>query len=512
MDLSPYETLETLIRSSPRACLEQVTHELQTARGVGALYLRVLLGKALFKLSQFEEATEELETTLQSPLVEEHASVRSEAERALANICIQTTATDKGIDHAHRAIEFARIGNDRLRIGLGQETLACLLARKGDDQDAIRYHLSAIEILRDVAPIELVGALNNLSYHYSRQGDYSRTKELVQEAIALCPQDDHVLLSTLWLNLSRAHIQLGAFDEAERDCLESLSHSGTYGNQRQSAYATVVFVSIQVSKGNTSFEEFRKNLQEQLQFFTDIDDLRGMFLTEVQMARVKAKEGFIDEGLAILKNACVEHERDKPLWLANVHAVIEEISGWANDWSAAYAALKQVHTHQNVMRAGSPLPTDVVTTLHRDRAAPLSRPVATSHINQKLRELTQVKDIAARFREEIQNLLRQSVTAETAIRQIREKLKTLPERIDYEIFETDFLTVNPLFIDNLKSAYPKLSAIQLRICCLTRIELSASEASRLLAISQRTLENHRYRLRKLFGLKSERLTDFLVDF
>ena len=71
---------------------------------------------------------------------------------------------------------------------------------------------------------------------------------------------------------------------------------------------------------------------------------------------------------------------------------------------------------------------------------------------------------------------------------------------DWKTFETNFERAHEEFIMKLKTAYPKLTPSDLRLCAYLRMNLSSKEIAPLLGISVRGLENHRYRLRKKMGL------------
>lgn len=71
---------------------------------------------------------------------------------------------------------------------------------------------------------------------------------------------------------------------------------------------------------------------------------------------------------------------------------------------------------------------------------------------------------------------------------------------DWKTFETNFEKAHEEFIKKLKTAYPKLTPGDLRLCAYLRMNLSSKEIAPLLGISTRGVENHRYRLRKKMDL------------
>lgn len=68
------------------------------------------------------------------------------------------------------------------------------------------------------------------------------------------------------------------------------------------------------------------------------------------------------------------------------------------------------------------------------------------------------------------------------------------------------------FLNRLAGMYPDLSRMELKIAALLRMNLSTKEIADRLCLSERSIRNHRYRLRKKLQLSGgEGLTTFLVS-
>jgi DNA-binding CsgD family transcriptional regulator len=91
--------------------------------------------------------------------------------------------------------------------------------------------------------------------------------------------------------------------------------------------------------------------------------------------------------------------------------------------------------------------------------------------------------------------------------------KVLNDSNDCIAFETYFNSSHQNFIERLRQQYTDITAGDLRICCLLRMNLSTKEIASTLNISVRAVELRRYRLRKRMGLDSDtNLADFLMSF
>jgi tetratricopeptide (TPR) repeat protein len=91
-----------------------------------------------------------------------------------------------------------------------------------------------------------------------------------------------------------------------------------------------------------------------------------------------------------------------------------------------------------------------------------------------------------------------------AAKELRERLKTLPcKAVDWEKFDTQFKAAHPEFTKKLIEKFPALSPTELRICSLLRMNLKSEDIARLLCLSARSVEFHRYNIRKKLGLKTD---------
>ena len=90
---------------------------------------------------------------------------------------------------------------------------------------------------------------------------------------------------------------------------------------------------------------------------------------------------------------------------------------------------------------------------------------------------------------------------------------TLNNQADWVQFETYFNSAYHNFMDRLRQQYTDITAGDLRICCLLRMNLSTKEIASLMNVSVRAIELRRYRLRKRLSLDGDtNLVDFLMNF
>lgn len=81
----------------------------------------------------------------------------------------------------------------------------------------------------------------------------------------------------------------------------------------------------------------------------------------------------------------------------------------------------------------------------------------------------------------------------------------------WERFAENVERLHPEFTKRLLEHYPQLSPMQIRICCLLRLQLSSKEIADILKLSKKTVDNHREHIRiKLNIPRSVNLTGYIL--
>ena len=83
---------------------------------------------------------------------------------------------------------------------------------------------------------------------------------------------------------------------------------------------------------------------------------------------------------------------------------------------------------------------------------------------------------------------------------------------DWSDFNTYFESINKNFYSRLKSISPDISANDLKLCAMIKMNLSIKEMAGILNISPDSVKTARYRLRKKLQLLTEdNLNDFILN-
>ncbi|MBL7975750.1 MAG: tetratricopeptide repeat protein [Candidatus Kapabacteria bacterium] len=87
------------------------------------------------------------------------------------------------------------------------------------------------------------------------------------------------------------------------------------------------------------------------------------------------------------------------------------------------------------------------------------------------------------------------------LRNVRSESLVVKE--EWQLFQMQFNRMHNDFIQTMSRKYPTLSASELKVCSLLRMNLRSKEIANLLHISVKAVENHRVKLRKKLGLERD---------
>lgn len=130
--------------------------------------------------------------------------------------------------------------------------------------------------------------------------------------------------------------------------------------------------------------------------------------------------------------------------------------------------------------------------------------------------LVQKGELLGNIREELMRMKKGANGDTAAAEEFKKMLRILGEENkmdkDWEQFAVHFDKVHSDFLRITKTAYPTLSAHELKLCAYLRMNLSSKEIAQLENISVRGVEISRYRLRKKLRIATETtLFDFLME-
>jgi DNA-binding CsgD family transcriptional regulator len=128
-----------------------------------------------------------------------------------------------------------------------------------------------------------------------------------------------------------------------------------------------------------------------------------------------------------------------------------------------------------------------------------------AELTAKTRHLIKQTESLAQFRDDLRAIIHRSPANDPLIQEIKDRLSETPEsRLSWQDFDKEFQSAHPTFINKLKLKHPSLSVKEEKICTMLRLGLTSVDIAKLLVLSERNIENHRYRIRKKLTLNTEK--------
>jgi tetratricopeptide (TPR) repeat protein/DNA-binding CsgD family transcriptional regulator len=474
-----------------------------------------ILGRSLWMLDRHSEAVPVLESAVAFAVSRSYHALAADCERELASSCIAQGDSERGMPHAERAMEFAKAAGDPLSVAKSKQQLATFLAMKGEDDLSIQYYLEAINVFERLDPTLVHSALNNYSHHFFKRGDSEAGIRLLREAVAR--STNHGSSSIYLLNIATAQLDLGNTAEALSAAAESISLARKFGRESTVRKAKMIYAAaLGQSDSAELFERTMERIEEAEHCFDRFEHLPSHALSLVYRAKLAAQKGHSDEAMDYLREAQSLDLEDKMMWDMVFTQTIEEVQRSSSNWADAYSALKKFEQISESLRKAEStrmLYANPVGSLKGNELKQDEKYTLKEQLDRRAKDLVTIREETAKVTKEIDHIVRTAPNLDAIVKAVRDQIAQFPERLDYDAFESEFVQSYPSFFPVLRSTYPDLTPIQLRICCVTRAGLRSPEASTLLNVSERTIQNHRYRIKKLFGIKStDPLSTFLQKF
>ena len=144
---------------------------------------------------------------------------------------------------------------------------------------------------------------------------------------------------------------------------------------------------------------------------------------------------------------------------------------------------------------------------NRKRESDTSFSSMQSELMSKTLELIQIKDIMGNVHRALSGIKKEIDRADLKL-MLKEILRSLQvegtKKRDWELFHSQLRMYNEPFMEALCKKFPTLSHQEIRIASLLKSGMTTKEIAELFAIQVRTVENHRFSIRKKMQISPDR--------
>jgi len=194
---------------------------------------------------------------------------------------------------------------------------------------------------------------------------------------------------------------------------------------------------------------------------------------------------------------------------ANILQILARLHKKNGDYRQALEIYEQYHAiHEQIIHTETARYINGMQVIHETEIHRKNEELALTKINNlelliktNNQSILMYKKEFDLFKSDILTITKQLDKAENIIRKVKLKLNDMPlMQSTWESYLDTFSKVHPNFQTSLRDKFPDLTSMEIKICVLIQAGLHSEEISQILSISARTVENHRFNLRKKLGL------------
>lgn len=395
--------------------------------------------------------------------------------------------------------------SDNIRTSTALNNIGVAYSGLGNEDSALFYYQAAYDLRKTTNDLRgLSNTYSNLGGTYLKLGDTILAKEYYLKGLELCRKNDYKRLWASGLNaLGKLALASGDQQLAQK-CVNEIDSLLPYYNTpvSQLMYHQVLHqVSAKSGNWQTAYNSLSR--YKEVQDSSNIKSVGNELIAkEIELEAEKEKALIAAQ---FKNNKLLAREKENRLQ-NNLYFTI----GICCVLSIALLYLfKFFRQKQKLNQVNLEL-----TKLKNEQLK--------TEMGQKNKELTTFSLRVAQnnqFLENVDELITQVNTSskeeiENNLRELKNEIKTSKRRDkDWSEFQRQFEGIHTLFIENLTTKHPELTANEIRICTLLKLNLPSKDICSVLGISTNTLKSSRYRIHKKIGLETgEKLAEFILKF
>ncbi|MCB0713038.1 MAG: tetratricopeptide repeat protein [Ignavibacteriae bacterium] len=356
------------------------------------------------------------------------------------------------------------------------------LGREFSDYDkALDYFKRSEKTLERLeSEYSLALSLNGVASVYIAREEYDAAREILSRVSEIFEKIGELRLQATIL------LEIGIIDEKQKKYSSALQRFQQAASTLQSLHVLHDYGTAQYHIGNLYFNQEK---------YGEAIEALNEGLRALEKTSVVKMEKEIRWVLALAHRELGNLEETVKQMVRHSELMTEQFSGERQD-SIARMQVRFDVEHAEREREFFRLRAEYMEELARQRSKELS--TTAMHVVAK-------NTLLQNLRNNLRSLIDQSegkarLLSKRILTQVEESLRS---NDDWQRFEEMYQLVHHDFVRELSEKYSELSGTELKICALMHINLSNKEIAELLCVSGRTVESHRYRIRKKLGLSSE---------
>jgi tetratricopeptide (TPR) repeat protein len=363
-------------------------------------------------------------------------------------------------------------------------------------------------------------AIGNLGLAYHQMGNHPEAINYLKQSVDLAHEIADPAVEALALsNLGGVHEFLDELDRAFPYLVSALDYARRSCHSRIIQNALSNLCSLMLKKGDLTMA--RRLSREQLTIARKYD-LKGQIPESwYLLAQIEIKDGQPERAIESLRKALAgSHAFRAPRTTSKIELLLAqtlEQTGKSED-ALEYFKRHIVSLNQSTEKQRQDAVSKLMTRFEFEKQEResellhLKTEQLQSEVNFKTKELTTIAlqliqntEFLSQLKEQVSQLsLAPPDALRIAVTSVLEEIDNqLRQEDEWKRFEEQFQQLHEAFIHILSERCPQLTPTELKICSLMKINLSSKEIARLLYTSLRTIESHRYNIKKKLNLPGE---------
>lgn len=439
------------------------------------------LGRARRGLNDYSRAIDSYRDSLEISRRENDAEGMALAHTALGNVYTDIGEYVPGLEHHFEALRMREQSGDHDAVGVTYLDVGFIYAQMGDMEKALDFFTRGLELFRAGGNNYLQArALGNISAVYLSQNqlddalEYAVRTLIVQEGLG-----DAMATTEALITVATIHERAGHLPEAIDHFVKARGIAELLN--RPLLYATTLVGLGNLRRKRGEYWNGIGELDRALEIAQSLGDRRLQFQIHEALSRTFEDLGAADKAL--------EHYK----MFARIR---EELQGEEKRKAVAEievrVALEKAEREREIYRLKAEQLQNEVELKAKELTAMALGIVQKNTLLDELKE--RIADSVAANASEGGTVLKTVIDQIESARDVENDWKAFEEQLDQ---------LHGDFIRNLSTRYPELTPTELKICALLKANLATKDIANLLYLSERTVENHRYRLRKKMGLAAD---------
>ncbi|MEP7234872.1 MAG: LuxR family transcriptional regulator [Ignavibacteriota bacterium] len=490
-----------------------------------------LLGRCRYRTSDFAGARENF-----TKAIELHSELHDEKELVkllylMGNIHLSQTEFSRAIRYYNDCIELAQTLGDKESMETAYNNLGIVFRTVGDLHKAFDYHSRSLQLtlelgLDDIGPVYL-----NLAIMYYELHELDKAVEYLDKATEAAERNSNRLCIVMSM-INKGHLMTdyGNYAEATQLLQAAMQMASDYDFHADRAKAMELLGVVYTLSGEK--EKALQQYDEGLRLCEQYNI--GFKKTKLLLAKTQLlfDSGQLEEAVRSAQaGVAYTSESGEIPAQAEFYGLLTKCSKLSGRIDEAFIFLEKYsqlreqtykNQEQKLIREAH-IRLEVEAAMREHAQMKSQKEILEQNLSTKNQELTALALQLSKQNEALGKVSAQlkgtasSTTAERSKTPVTSAISEI-ERLrnsesDWEFFSSQFNVIHAEFGARLLDQFPALSPKEMKVCQLMKLNLSTKDIANTLCLSARTVEVHRYQIRKKLKLTAEEnLQSFLAGF